>query len=148
MLASDGNGDPMKTALLVALVCLSTFAAYHWGVVREVAGQHLATSNSESMTARAKIDMRAIATALDLYRLNNLRYPTTEEGLKALVERPTDPAVFSAWHPGGYLRALPKDPWGRDYRYLYPGTRGVPYDLYTRGPSGDANKVIGDLGVN
>jgi general secretion pathway protein G len=91
--------------------------------------------------------MRAIATALDLYRLDYLRYPTTEEGPKALVERPTDPAALRHWHKGGYLRILPKGPWGHEYRYAYPGTHGVLYDLYSLGPSGDAKKVIGDWGA-
>ena len=76
-----------------------------------------------------------------------MRYPTTEEGLKALVKQPTDPAVFPTWHRGGYLGALPRDPWGRDYQYVYPGIDGWQYDLYSLGPSGDIKKVIGICGT-
>jgi general secretion pathway protein G len=93
------------------------------------------------MIALAKTDMRTIAIGLDMYRLDNLRYPTTAEGLKALVERPTDPVALSHWHPGGYLRALPKDPWGHDCQYARPSTHGGDYDLWSLGPPG-ANKAI------
>jgi type II secretion system protein G len=153
MQVSDADGDPMRTAVLVALVCLSTFAAAvpTSDVVDEGVQQHLegttAASDSAELIARAKTDLKLIATALDLYRLDNLQYPTTAQGLQALVELPTDRDVFPTWHRGGYLGALPKDPWGRDYRYAYPGTDGRQYDLYSLGASGDIKKVIGICGT-
>jgi general secretion pathway protein G len=61
---------------------------------------------------------------LKLYRLDNARYPGTEQGLRALVERPTTEPVPNNWKQGGYLERLPKDPWGNDYQYLNPGTHG------------------------
>jgi general secretion pathway protein G len=149
MQASDADGDPMRTVVLVALICLPTFTTARppGNVVDEGAQQHLedssAASDSETMIALAKTDLKIIATALDLYRLDNLRYPTTEEGLKALVKQPTDPAMFPTWHRGGYLGALPEDPWGGDYQYVYPGIHGWQYDLYPLGPTGDASTVIG-----
>jgi general secretion pathway protein G len=149
------NSDvaPMRTALLVALVCLSTFAsAIRAGdVVNEDEQQRLegttAATDSAALIARAKTDLKLIATALDLYRFDNLQYPTTAQGLKALVKLPTDPAVFPTWHRGGYLGALPKDPWGHDYRYANPGTHRGQYDLYSLGPTGEINKVIGIWGT-
>jgi general secretion pathway protein G len=153
MQVSDADGDPMRTAVLVALVSLPTFttAIPAGDVVDEGVQQHLesttAASDSAALVARAKTDIKLIATALDLYRLDNLQYPTTAQGLQALVELPTERDVFPTWHRGGYLGALPKDPWGHDYRYANPGTHGGQYDLYSLGPSGDIKKVIGIWGT-
>src|ERR1700691_200072 len=69
----------------------------------------------------AKQDISALMQALKLYRLDNLAYPSTEQGLQALVVRPTTPPVPPNWKGGGYLERLPKDPWQHDYRYLNPG---------------------------
>jgi len=63
-------------------------------------------------------------SALKLYRLDNQRYPTGEQGLAALVAKPEQPPVPPNWKPGGYLEKMPKDPWGRPYVYLNPGVRG------------------------
>ena len=75
----------------------------------------------------------AISAALDLYRLDNLAYPTTDQGLEALVARPADLKPGARWKDGGYLDAVPRDPWNQPYRYLFPGEHG-PFDLYTYGP--------------
>jgi general secretion pathway protein G len=64
--------------------------------------------------------------------MDNFRYPTTEQGLEALVKQPNDPNLRN-WKPGGYVRSLQKDPWGNNYAYISPGTRGGDYDLYTLG---------------
>ncbi len=82
--------------------------------------------------AKAKADIRAIQSALELYRLDNGEYPTTDEGLEALVRRPPN---ARNWKEGGYLDRLPKDPWGRPYLYLNPGVHG-PVDVYTLGADG------------
>jgi general secretion pathway protein G len=70
-----------------------------------------------------------------MYRLDTARYPATELGLIALVKKPDDPTVRN-WRPGGYIAKVSKDPWGNEYRYAYPGTRGLEYDLYSVGPDG------------
>ena len=82
--------------------------------------------------AKAKADIRAIQSALELYRLDNGEYPSTDEGLEALVRRPPN---ARNWKEGGYLDRLPKDPWGRPYLYLNPGVHG-PVDVYTLGADG------------
>src|ERR1700691_3209593 len=69
----------------------------------------------------AKQDITALMQALKLYRLENLAYPSTEQGLQGVVVRPTTPPVPPNWKGGGYLERLPKDPWQHDYRYLNPG---------------------------
>jgi general secretion pathway protein G len=86
----------------------------------------------EARAVAAKSDIAAIIAALKLYRLDNQRYPTTEQGLNALVEKPTDPPVPPNWKPGGYLEKLPHDPWGTPYQYLNPGLKGE-IDVYSFG---------------
>jgi general secretion pathway protein G len=84
---------------------------------------------------RAQSDIRAIETALDLYRLDNFKYPTTEQGLQALVKQPAD-ASLTNYNPNGYLKSLPKDPWGNVYTYASPGADGREYDITTYGRDG------------
>jgi general secretion pathway protein G len=89
----------------------------------------------EARVVAARQDVAAILQALKLYRLDNLRYPTTEQGLGALVARPTVAPVPPNWKAGGYLERLPKDPWGNTYQYLNPGVRGE-IDVFSLGADG------------
>lgn len=89
----------------------------------------------EARVIAAQQDVAAILQALKLYRLDNLRYPTTEQGLAALVARPTIAPVPPNWKAGGYLERLPKDPWGNAYQYLNPGVRGE-IDVFSFGADG------------
>ncbi len=89
----------------------------------------------EARAARAKQDIRAIGAALDLYRLDNFTYPSTEQGLEALVTKPSGLAEGTNWKKGGYLDSLPTDPWNKPYLYLQPGAHG-DYDLYSFGADG------------
>jgi general secretion pathway protein G len=86
----------------------------------------------KARVAKARQDLKTIEAALEMYRLDNYRFPSTDQGLKALVEKPSDSSAKN-WKPGGYVRDLEKDPWGNDYRYAYPGTHGKEIDLYTYG---------------
>jgi general secretion pathway protein G len=97
----------------------------------------------DARITKAKSDIQAIEAALTMYKLDNFRYPTTEQGLAALVTRPSDPSIRN-WRPEGYLKRAVKDPWGEDYRYVFPGTRGGEYDLYSLG----ADAQDGGEGVN
>ena len=78
----------------------------------------------EARVVAARQDIAALLQALKLYRLDNLRYPSTEQGLAALIARPTLAPVPPNWKAGGYLERLPRDPWGNPYQYLNPGLRG------------------------
>jgi general secretion pathway protein G len=78
----------------------------------------------EARVVAARQDIASLLQALKLYRLDNLRYPTTEQGLAALVTRPTLAPVPPNWKSGGYLERLPRDPWGHPYQYLSPGLHG------------------------
>ena len=98
--------------------------------------------------SKAKQDLHALEAALDLYKLDNINYPTTEQGLKALVTKPAD-ANLTNWNPQGYVKRISPDPWGKEYHYEYPGTHGGQYDLYTLGADGqvggeEANADIGN----
>lgn len=81
---------------------------------------------------KAQADVRALESALNLYKLDNHNYPTTDQGLEALVQKP---ANAPSWKDGGYIDRLPKDPWGRPYQYLNPGTHGT-IDIFSLGADG------------
>lgn len=91
----------------------------------------------DAKVIKAKMDIAAIETSLKMYYLDNGFYPTTEQGLKALVEKPTTEPVPVRWNESGYLdkRRVPKDPWGREYLYLCPGVNGE-YDILSYGADG------------
>ena len=78
---------------------------------------------NEARIVAAKHDIGTVVAALKLYKLDNGRYPTTDQGLQALVEKPTTDPVPGNWKGGGYLEKMPKDPWGHDYLYLNPGIK-------------------------
>jgi len=92
---------------------------------------------------KARQDIQAIMTALNMYRLDNFSYPTTNQGLRALVERPPGLAEPERWKQGGYIERIPRDPWGREYLYLNPGVHGQ-IDIWTNGADGQP----GGEGIN
>lgn len=83
-----------------------------------------------------QVDMRNIASALKIYRLDNGDYPSTAQGLAALVAKPTGEPVARNWNSGGYLDAVPIDPWGHPYIYRSPGEGGTGFDLVSTGKDG------------
>ena len=89
----------------------------------------------EARVVAAKNDIRAIVSALKLYRLDNGTYPSSEQGLQALVRKPESGNIPRNWKSGGYLDRLPKDPWGNDYNYLNPGVHGE-IDVFSYGADG------------
>jgi general secretion pathway protein G len=106
------------------------------GLLAAVIVPRVVSKVDEARVAKARQDIRAIQTALIEFRLDNFRYPTTDQGLKALVQQPSDPTIKN-WRQGGYLeQGSLKDPWGNDYQYVYPGTHGQEYDLYSFGRDG------------
>lgn len=89
----------------------------------------------EAMVAKAKTDIHQLSAALQLYKLDNFSYPSTEQGLEALVRRPEGEPQPKHWKEGGYIERLPRDPWGNPYHYLYPGEHGE-FDLWSNGSDG------------
>jgi general secretion pathway protein G len=103
------------------------------GILAALIAPNVISRIDEAQVTKVRQDLRAIESALKLYRLDRFRYPTTEEGLNALVNRPSDASV--PWPQGGYLDRLPTDPWNRPYLYLQPGNNG-DFDVYTLGRDG------------
>ncbi|MCU0936998.1 MAG: type II secretion system major pseudopilin GspG [Gammaproteobacteria bacterium] len=101
---------------------------------------------------RVQHDIRAIQSALDLYRLDNFVYPSTDQGLEALVIKPAGAPEARNWKTGGYLDRVPVDPWGTPYQYLNPGVHGA-VDIYSLGADGqtggeDVNRDIGNWNLD
>ena len=89
----------------------------------------------EARITKARQDIRVLESALELYRLDNFNYPSTQQGLEALVRQPSGDPPARNWKKGGYIKALPSDPWGNEYQYLSPGVRGE-VDIYSLGADG------------
>jgi general secretion pathway protein G len=88
----------------------------------------------DAKISKVRLDLQGLEDALVVYRLDNYRYPTTDQGLQALVEKPSGEDLPN-WKQGGYIKRLPKDPWNRDYYYLSPGQKG-DVDIYSLGADG------------
>ncbi|WP_417525323.1 type II secretion system major pseudopilin GspG [Marinovum sp.] len=89
----------------------------------------------QARAARVQTDLSVLKSAVELYRLDNFRYPTTEQGLAALTDKPTLPPVPENWAEKGYIDGVPRDPWGREYLYLQPGIHGS-FDIFSLGADG------------
>jgi general secretion pathway protein G len=87
----------------------------------------------EARIVKARQDIRALEASLNLYKLDNYEYPSTDQGLEALVSQPDVPPEPPHWKAGGYVDRLPLDPWQQPYQYLSPGTHGT-VDIYSTGP--------------
>ncbi|MFN4327746.1 MAG: type II secretion system major pseudopilin GspG [Limnobacter sp.] len=129
--------------IMVVVVILGILATL---VVPKIMGRP-----DEARGVAAKQDIASIMQALNLYRLDNSRYPSNEQGLKALVERPTTEPQPSNYKQGGYLSKVPTDPWGNPYQYLNPGLKGE-IDVMSFGadgkPGGEGiNADIGSWGL-
>ena len=105
------------------------------GVLAALIVPQIISRPDEARVVAAKQDIATLMQALKLYRLDNQRYPTAEQGLQALVAKPSVAPIPANWKPGGYLDRLPKDPWGRPYQYANPGLHGE-IDIYSYGADG------------
>jgi general secretion pathway protein G len=123
--------------IMVVVVIIGLLAAI---IVPKVVG-----NVDKARVAKAKQDIQSIETALTMYKLDNFSYPTADEGLKALVQKPDDPNVQN-WREGGYLEHLPKDPWGHPYQYQVPATHGGEYDLFSFGPGQPGQSDNAEIG--
>lgn len=126
--------------VMVVVVILGLLATF---IVPRIAGRP-----DEARVTKARADIRTLETAIDLYRLDNGSYPSTDQGLNALVERPSSEPEARSWRDGGYVKRLNKDPWGRPYQYLKPGEHGE-IDIFSYGADGEpggegVNKEIGN----
>lgn len=135
-LPAGGEGGFTLIEIMVVIAILAILATI---VVPKIMGR-----TDEAMIAAAKVQIKNIEEALHLYKLDNGVYPGTEQGLDALVHKPTIGIMPRNWKEGGYLSKVPQDPWGFEFIYLSPGTGGTPYDLISYGADGEE----GGDGVN
>ena len=105
------------------------------GLLATIVVINVLPSQDRAMVQKARADIATLEQAVELYRLELLTYPSTDQGLEALVEAPADPRLAARFREGGYVRRLPNDPWGNPYLYLQPGEHGT-YDIYTLGADG------------
>lgn len=125
--------------VMVVVVILGILAAL---VVPKIMGRP-----DEARIVAARQDIATLMQALKLYKLDNFAYPTTEQGLPALLSKPSSTPVPPNWKTGGYIDRLPKDPWGHEFQYLNPGLHGE-IDVFSLGadgaPGGEGNDA--DIG--
>ncbi|MGM0609377.1 MAG: type II secretion system major pseudopilin GspG [Candidatus Muiribacteriota bacterium] len=131
-----GNSGFTLIEVMVVVIILGILATF---VVPKLVGR-----TDDAKIVKAKSDIQAIETALKLYKLDNGKYPTTEQGLKALIEKP-ETGDADNWREGGYLdkKSIPKDPWNNEYIYMSPGLHG-DYDIISYG----ADKMPGGENEN
>ena len=135
-----GNRGFSLIELMVVVIILGILAMY--------IGPKLMGRTEQAKVVQTRVQMEGLETALKLYKLDNGAYPSTEQGLQALVEMPETQNVLQNWRKGGYLEKgkVPNDPWGNEFIYLSPGIQG-DYDITSYGADGvpggeDENKDI------
>ncbi len=123
------------------------------GILAAIVAPNVIGRVDDANVTKAKSEIRVLESALKFYRLDNFNYPTSEQGLEALVTKPNDPNIRN-WKAGGYLErsSLPLDPWGNPYQYLNPGSKGE-IDVYSFGRDGkpggeDVDADIGNWDLN
>ena len=126
--AGRGQKGLTLVELMVVIVIL--------GLLSAIIVINVIPAGDEAAVQKARTDIAVLENALEQYRLNMMSYPTTEQGLEALVEAPANVSRPEMYRPGGYIRSLPEDPWGNPYQYQRPGTNGE-YDIFSYGADGE-----------
>jgi len=118
--------------IIVVVAIIAILAAY---IAPKVAGRV-----DDARISKAKSDIRVLESSLELYKLDNFVYPSVDQGLGALVNKPSGDNARN-WREGGYIKKLTKDPWGNEYRYVFPGSNGE-FDIFSLG----ADAAVGGEG--
>lgn len=121
--------------IIVVVTIIAIMAAY---IAPKVAGR-----TDDARISKAKSDIRVLDSSLELYKLDNFKFPSTDDGLNALISAPSS---AKNWRKGGYIKRLRKDPWGNDYQYANPGTHGE-IDIYSLGADGAEGGEEGDADI-
>ena len=109
------------------------------GILASLIAVRLMDRPGEARTLKAQMDIKTLENALKLFKLDSAFYPSTDQGLRSLVEQPSTGRIPEKWRDGGYLEkgVLPADPWGYDYLYLSPGVHNRDFDLWSYGADGE-----------
>jgi general secretion pathway protein G len=144
MIGTDYKKDQRGFTLIELMVVIVILGILAGLIIPRIMGRP-----EEAKIAKARMQIESIETALKLYKLDNGNYPTTEQGLQALVEPPTVGTLAKNWRQGGYLEKgqVPKDPWGNDFVYVCPGVHG-DFDLSSLGPTGQPGGEGKDKAIN
>ncbi len=117
------------------------------GILAAIVVPRIMSRPDDARIAKVRTDLAGIESALNLYKLDNFYYPSTQQGLEALITEPSGEPAAKNWKSGGYLTRMPIDPWGNPYRYLSPGVKGE-IDIFSLGadnrPGGDG--AAADIG--
>ncbi len=125
--------------IMIVIIIMGILASY---VAVKLTGQ-----TEKARVTQARTQIESIKTALEMYHMDNGRYPSTDQGLQALVTEPTVGKLPRAWRKGGYLESYPKDPWGNEFFYLSPGEHG-DYDISSFGNDGEPGGEDSDADIN
>ncbi|SER44323.1 general secretion pathway protein G [Azotobacter beijerinckii] len=106
------------------------------GLLVALVAPNVLQNQDKAMVQKAKADVALLEQALDMYKLDNFQYPTTDQGLEALVTKPESGPLPKRYNSNGYIKRLPQDPWGNPYQYLQPGTKKA-FDVYSLGADGE-----------
>ncbi len=123
----DTNGFTLVELMVVIFIL---------GLLTTVVVINVLPSQDRAMVEKARADIATLGQALEMYRLDNLAYPATVDGLVALTSPPASLPSSARYRQGGYIKKLPEDPWGRPYQYDNPGRNGPGFDLYSLGADG------------
>lgn len=139
-LAGDERGFTLIEIMVVMVIL---------GILAGLIVPRIMDRPEEARRTKAAIQIQSIEQALKLYKLDNGKYPSTEQGLQALIEPPSVGRLAKKWKEGGYLDKgkVPKDPWDNEYVYIAPGLHG-DFDLMSYGPDGEPGGVDGDADIN
>lgn len=109
------------------------------GILASLVAVKVMDRPGEARTMKARLDINTLENALKLFKLDNGFYPSTEQGLRALVEKPSIGRIPTNWREGGYLEkdTIPQDPWNHDYYYMSPGVANADFDLWSYGADGE-----------
>ncbi len=130
-----GPPGPEKGFTLLEILIVITIL----GILASLVAVKMMDRPGEARMTKARLEIQTLENALKLFKLDNAFYPTSEQGLIAIVEKPAVGRIPSKWREGGYLEkgALPKDPWGNDYLYLSPGVYNRELDIWSYGADGE-----------
>ena len=129
----EGQMPPKRNGFTLVELMVVIFIL---GLLTTIVVINVLPSQDKAMIQKARADIATLGQALEMYRLDNLSYPGSSDGLQALVAPPPSLTTTARYRKGGYIKKLPDDPWGRPYQYDNPGRQGPGFDLYSLGADG------------